>query len=57
MDISTKINNENIRRTLQVLIDNGIEKDEAPEVLIAIGATLLDSDIEDIVYNTEERED
>lgn len=28
MDISTKINNENIRRTLQVLIDNVYNTEE-----------------------------
>ena len=40
--INTEINAENIRRTLKVLIDNGIDPDEAGIVLEAIGYTLLD---------------
>ncbi len=40
--INTEINAENIRRTLKVLIDNGIDPDEAGVVLEAIGYTLLD---------------
>lgn len=54
MDISVKLDEENIRRTLQVLIDNGVEADEAPEVLSAIGATLLDTDIDDFAYSVYE---
>lgn len=54
MDISVKLNEENVRRTLQVLIDNGVEADEATEVLTAIGATLLDTDIESFVYSVYE---
>lgn len=40
--INTEINAENIKRTLKVLIDNGIDPDEAGVVLEAIGYTLLD---------------
>lgn len=41
--INTEINAENIRRTLKVLTDNGIDPDEAGVVLDAIGYTLLDT--------------
>lgn len=40
--INTEINAENIKRTLKVLIDNGIDPDEAGVALEAIGYTLLD---------------
>ncbi len=39
--INTTIDKEDVRRSLQVLIDNGIEEDEAGVVLNAIGYTLL----------------
>lgn len=41
MEINTTIDKEDVRRSLQVLIDNGIEEDEAGVVLNAIGYTLL----------------
>ena len=43
------ITKEDIKRTLKVLIDNGIEKDEAGTVLQAIGYTLIDSELEDLI--------
>lgn len=42
---NTIINNESIKRTLQVLIDNGVEEDEAEIVLQAIGYTLLNTEL------------
>ena len=52
MNASTTLNEHggiipkvNIRRAEQVLIDNGIEKDEAGTVLQAIGYTLLDTEL------------
>ena len=41
----TKITPEDIKRTKQVLIDNGIEEDEADAVLQAIGYTLIDTEL------------
>jgi len=43
--IRTEITKENIKRAEQVLIDNGIDKDEAECVLQAIGYTLLDTEL------------
>lgn len=43
------ITKEDIKRTLKVLIDNGIEKDEAGTVLQAIGYTLIDTELEDLI--------
>lgn len=43
------ITKENIKQTMQVLIDNGIEPDEAATVLQAIGYTLLDMELEDLI--------
>ncbi len=43
--INTTIDQDNINRTIQVLIDNGIEPDEAETVLQAIGYTLLDEEL------------
>lgn len=40
-----KIDKESIKRAEQVLIDNGIEADEASTVLQAIGYTLLDEEL------------
>lgn len=40
--VNTEINAENIKRALKVLIDNGIDTNEAGVVLEAIGYTLLD---------------
>lgn len=48
-----KIDKENIKRAEQVLIDNGIEPDEAETVLQAIGYTLLDEEL----YPEEDDED
>lgn len=45
MCISHKITEENIKRAQQVLVDNGIEPDEANEVLQAIGYVLLDVEL------------
>lgn len=39
------LSNEDIKRTEQVLIDNGIEADEADTVLQAIGYVLLDTEL------------
>lgn len=39
------INQENIDRSIQVLVDNGIDRDEAAIVLQAIGYTLLDTEL------------
>ena len=36
----------NIKKSLQVLIDNGIDKDEAGTVLQALGYTLLNVELE-----------
>lgn len=41
----TEIDSEDIIRTKQVLIDNGIEEDEADSVLQAIGYTLIDTEL------------
>ena len=43
LTVNTELNAENIRRTLKVLIDNGIDPDEAGVVLDASGYTLLDT--------------
>ena len=50
------INDENIKRTLKVLEDNGIEKDEFGYVLEAIGYTLLDEDLNKIIDHNLEQE-
>ena len=42
LTVNTEINAENIKRALKVLIDNGIDLDEAEIVLDAIGYALLD---------------
>lgn len=39
------ITQDKINKTLQVLIDNGIDEDEAEIVLQAIGYTLLDKEL------------
>ena len=39
------ITSQNINKTKKVLIDNGIEEDEAEIVLQAIGYTLLDIEL------------
>lgn len=49
-----KITNENIARAMIVLIDNGIEEDEADTVLQAIGYTLLDEELFPDSINMEE---
>ena len=41
----TAITPEDIKRAKQVLIDNGIEEDEADIVLQAIGYTLIDTEL------------
>ena len=45
MKISTNIRKSDIKRAEQVLIDNGIEADEAPVVLQALGYVLLDAEL------------
>ncbi len=45
MKIITDIKETNLKRAEQVLIDNGIEPDEAMIVLQAIGYTLLDAEL------------
>ena len=45
MKSNHEITKEEIERTLEVLIDNGIEKEEAETVLQAIGYTLLDAEL------------
>ena len=45
MKINHEITKEEIERTLEVLIDNGIENEEAETVLQAIGYTLLDAEL------------
>lgn len=46
VEIETRyIGEENIKAALQVLIDNGIDEDEAEIVLQAIGYTLIDTEI------------
>ena len=45
MKINHEITEEEIERTLKVLIDNGIENEEAETVLQAIGYTLLDAEL------------
>lgn len=44
--INKTIDAEDIRRTIQVLIDNGIDESEAGVVLNAIGYTLLDTELD-----------
>ena len=45
----TEIDRENIRRALQCLEDNGIDKDECPVVLQALGYILTDTELEDLL--------
>lgn len=47
--VNRVITKEDIKRTLKVLEDNGIEKDETGIVLQAIGYTLLDTELEDLI--------
>lgn len=46
IDVNYKINKENVDKALKVLIDNGIDKDEAETVLQAIGYALIDTELE-----------
>lgn len=41
----TEVSAEDIRRSQQVLIDNGIDEDEVDVVLQALGYTLLDTEL------------
>jgi len=43
--VNTSINSDNIIKAEKVLIDNGIDKDEASTVLQAIGYTLLNIEL------------
>lgn len=45
MKTNHEITKEEIERTIKVLVDNGIEEDEAETVLQAIGYTLLDAEL------------
>ena len=45
IDKSKVITDDNITKSLQVLIDNGIDEDEAEVVLQAIGYTLIDTEL------------
>ena len=45
IDSSKVISDDNITKSLQVLIDNGIDEDEAETVLQAIGYTLIDTEL------------
>ena len=45
IDSSKVITDDNITKSLQVLIDNGIDEDEAETVLQAIGYTLIDTEL------------
>ena len=45
IDRSKVITDDNITKSLQVLIDNGIDEDEAETVLQAIGYTLIDTEL------------
>lgn len=45
MFVRTEIKRSNIDDSLQVLVDNGIDPDEAEYVLQAIGYTLLDEEL------------
>ena len=47
IELHSNISKEDIQRTEQVLIDNGIDEDEAQIVLQAIGYTLLDLELYD----------
>ena len=42
---SSSVSEDRIRRAEQILVDNGIEEDEAPIVLQAIGYALLDEEL------------
>lgn len=44
----TEIDRENIRRALQCLEDNGVERSECPVVLQALGYILTDTELEDL---------
>lgn len=57
MLIYREISEEAIKKTQQVLIDNGIEADEAETVLQAIGYTLLDAELYPQFTWNEEEED
>lgn len=43
--VFTTITEENIAKTIQCLIDNGIDESEAEIVLQAIGYTLIDTEL------------
>ena len=43
--VVAQVTNEKIKSAEQVLIDNGIDKDEADTVLQAIGYALLDTEL------------
>jgi hypothetical protein len=47
IEFHSNISKEDIKNAEQVLIDNGIDKDEAAVVLQAIGYTLLDLELYD----------
>lgn len=47
--INKTVTKEDVERTLKVLEDNGIEKDETGVVLQAIGYSLLDTELEGLI--------
>ena len=50
--VTSMVEESNIKKAEQVLIDNGIEADEAPTVLQAIGYALLNAEL----YPTTDKE-
>lgn len=56
VNINKTIDAEDIRRTMRVLIDNGIDESEAGVVLQAIGYTLLDAELDTEGYEMNEEE-
>ena len=49
--VNCTISKEQIKKTLKCLVDNGIDKDEAETVLQAIGYTLLNAELSDLLPN------
>ena len=48
-NIFVTINSDNVRKAQECLRDNGIEESETGVVIEAIGAILLDIDLEDFI--------
>ena len=49
--VNCTISKEQIEKALKCLVDNGIDKDEAETVLRAIGYTLLNAELSDLLPN------